>query len=85
MITPEVAEAMANSVIQSLAERFNTGHMPELHTHPSNNLVTMTYTTFVEGYISGKPSKAVLYLALTEDPEVAQWVENRVVRIEEPT
>ena len=84
MLTPEVAEAMANSVIQSLAERFNTGHMPELHTHPSNKLVTMTYTTFVEGYISGKPSKALVYLALTEDAEVAQWVENRVVRIEEP-
>jgi hypothetical protein len=85
MMTPEVAEAMANSVIQSLAEKLDTGHMPELHTHPSNNLVTMIYTTFVEGYISGKPSKALVYLALTEDPEVAQWIENRVVRIEEPS
>ena len=45
MITPEVAEAMANSVIQDLAEKFGTGHMPELHTHPNNNLVTLTYTT----------------------------------------
>ena len=85
MMTPEVAEAMANSVIQSLAEKLDTGHMPELHTHPSNNLVTMIYTTFVEGYISGKPSKALVYLALTEDPEVAQWIENRVVMIEEPS
>ena len=84
MITPEVAEAMANSVIQDLAEKFNTGHMPELHTHPNNNLVTLIYTTYVEGYISGKPSKAVVYLALTEDAEVAQWVEKLVSRIENP-
>ncbi len=84
MITPEVAEAMANSVIQDLAQRFDTGHMPELHTHPSNNLVTMMYTTFVEGYISGRPSRAIVYVALTEDDEVAQWVENQVVRIEQP-
>jgi hypothetical protein len=84
MITPEVAEAMANSVIQTLAQRFDTGHMPELHTHPNNNLVTLTYTTYVEGYISGKPSKAVVYLALTEDDEVAQHVEKLVSRIEEP-
>ena len=83
MITPEVAEAMANSVIQDLAEKFDTGHMPELHTHPSNNLVTLIFTTYVEGYISGKPSKAVLYLALTEDAEVAHRVEKLVSRIEE--
>ena len=84
MITPEVAEAMANSVIQDLADKFGTGHMPELHTHPNNNLVTLIYTTYVEGYISGKPSKAVGYLALTEDAEVAQWVEKLVSRIEDP-
>ena len=72
--------------LEAAVKRLETaiGHMPELHTHPSNDLVTLIFTTYVEGYISGKPSKAVLYLALTEDSEVAHRVEKLVSRIEDP-
>ena len=84
MIVPEVAEAMAQKIFQSLAERFATGDHPDITLENSRNGFFLTSHGVIGGNPDGRPAHTLLYLLITEDEALAQDMRTLVEGLKGP-
>ena len=78
MLSLEVANEMVQSVLEELASLYDSPDRPALDFDPASNTAFLTYSTSAESNPGQTSARVVLYLAVTEDPLLAQVLQNQV-------